>query len=110
MIARPPTTAKSTPLLARSANSFSNREIVSFDSGEGSWGIFSNEVNHVFNATQVLTRSQRATDRLAHALLHWLNLDVHEQKLSALSSTVNCRICAAVEIEPLSRTAIQSRA
>ncbi len=91
MTANPPTTAKSMPLRARSANNFSNREIVSLGSGECSVGILANEGNHVFQADELPAGRRRPANRFANRLLHWLDLDVHGPKLCASTEGVNSR-------------------
>ncbi|PYI83413.1 MAG: hypothetical protein DME26_15045 [Verrucomicrobia bacterium] len=89
MTAKPPATAKSTPLRARSANSFSNREIVAFGSGECSGGIFLDEAKQILNDGKPLAQCRRTPHPFANGLLHWLGLDLHGHKLCFLYGVVN---------------------
>ena len=77
MTAKPPTTAKSTGLVARAANSFSKREIVSFGSGEGSMRMLLEKSGQVFQMSETARRCRRASHYLANRLLHWFNAAFH---------------------------------
>jgi hypothetical protein len=77
MTAKPPTTAKSTRLVARAANSFSKREIVSLGSGEGSMRMLLEKSSQVFQMSETAKRCRRTPDDLANRLLHWFNAAFH---------------------------------
>jgi hypothetical protein len=76
-MAKPPTTAKSTRLVTRAANSFSKREIVSLGSGEGSRRILFEKSGQVFQVSETAGRRRRTPHALANRLLHWFNTALH---------------------------------
>src|ERR1035437_10767242 len=89
MTAMPPTTAKSTPLHARPANSFSNSEGVRFGPGEGFMGEFAGEADQLLDAPQPQTRRGRTPNSLADGLLHGFGFVRHGVTLRAVARTVN---------------------
>src|SRR6266481_480331 len=82
MTATPPTTAKSTPEAVRSANNFSNGEIISFADEFTALRQLASEHLHLVQQRQHSCGITRPTDDSADRLLHWLDLDVHGVKLS----------------------------
>jgi hypothetical protein len=75
--ANPPTTAKSTRLVTRAANSFSKREIVSLGSGDGSMRMLLEKSGQVFQMSKTARWRRRTPHDLANRLLHWFNAGLH---------------------------------
>src|SRR6266487_3756921 len=92
MTASPPTTAKSTPLRARSANSFSNWEIVRFGSGEGFMSEFADKGEQVFDANKPLAGRRRTANGFPNRLLQRLCLVTHAANYAPSPLAVNQRL------------------
>src|ERR1035441_7029384 len=80
MTVKPPTTAKSTRLVTRAANSFSKREIVSLGSGESSMRMPFEKSGQVFQMSETARWRRRTPHYLANRLLHWFNAGLHQGK------------------------------
>jgi hypothetical protein len=64
-------------IVARAANRFSKREIVSLGSGEGSMRMLFEKSGQVFQMSETARRRRRTPHYLANRLLHWFNAGFH---------------------------------
>ena len=85
MTASPPTTTKSTLSVARAANNFSNREVVSLGFDAFSMRVFLDKSRKIFQMCKPLGHGGRASNHFANRLLHWFNLNFHQGKLNAVT-------------------------
>src|SRR5690242_11234644 len=83
MTASPPTTAKSTLSVARAANNFSNREVVSLGFDASSMRVFFDKSRQIFQMCKPLGHGWRSPNHFANRLLHGFNLYFHREKLNA---------------------------
>ena len=81
MTATPPTTAKSIPVAVRSANSFSNGEIISFADQFTVLGDVAGDKLEVMEPRQDVPGIERPSHDPPDRLLHRLDFKRHHQKL-----------------------------
>jgi hypothetical protein len=95
------------PEAPRSANNFSNGEIISFADEFTALRQLASEYLHLVQQRQHSSGITRPTDDLADRLLHWLDLNVHGEKLSISIGAVNGRKPFGLICQPTPPTLLQ---